>query len=696
MNRLFQKGIKLVSILVLLSLTFLSCQFAVQPEAGSRALGGKAPLSNDAGWITQTNIYQIFVDRFAGNLDGVRGKLDYLEDLGVKTIWLMPIFEAMDDHGYNATDYYKIASNYGSNADLEELVSAAHQKGIRVILDLVINHIGSEHPWFASSDPNVRKDDWFIWADRDLGWSDPWVNASSGYFPDSTWFEDPLKHLDRNGNGDYHDDDYYYSVFGDGGGATMPDLNFNDGAARAEIIDEVENIMKFWIQQTGVDGFRCDAVRYLVEEGMGKQKDRPATHDIWQELRSRLDSFAPGAILVAEAPTETDNQMISYYGYDYNPNDDGINLTYSTDEFHSAFHFGYQGTLLAAAKNGRRPSNLLTDLYDIQGKLPAGTQDTLFLSNHDRFAGDRVATQLNNDISKIKMAAALYLSFSGNPAIYYGEEYGMLNGDGQYDEPIRKPMDWGEVDRQLTDPDSVLNHYKRVLALRNHYDMLRGGVMYFAPSHNNYGWDYQESESDTLAVIREWYGKMVLVIHNFSATNHSMHVDLTAGGALNYANGTKATAIMGQGSYADINSSNKTWFNVGTVYGRTSKMIFLGDISEYVDSTKGTYVTYENALGGGSDKETITVHFKEWGYAQSYSIHTWKDGVVKDYQMSYEGQFNGAHWWSVSFEADDTFSFCFFNSNNQWDGGNRNYSRSSHGNNIFINAWDNNIYTYRP
>ena len=139
---------------------------------------------DDSSWVMETNIYQIFVDRFGRNLDGVRERLDYLKELGVKTIWLMPIFKAMSDHGYDAVDFYAIEPRYGDTNDLKELVDSAKEKEIKVILDLVINHIGIDHPWFKSSDPAVRKDKWFVWANHNLGWGQPWGGGQS-------WFEDP-------------------------------------------------------------------------------------------------------------------------------------------------------------------------------------------------------------------------------------------------------------------------------------------------------------------------------------------------------------------------------------------------------------------------------------------------------------------------------------------------------------------------
>jgi glycosidase len=266
-------------------------------------LGGVSPFTKTAScqpvpaWHTRTTIYQVFVAKFtsAGTLKAVEKELDYLQDLGVGTIWLMPIFEAMDDHGYNTTDYYRIAARYGTEQDLRDLTKAAHDRGMRILLDLVINHTGTLHPWFFSPDPAKRKDHWYIWADQDRQWNDPWTHdpVADAWDANKTWFKDPFDSYDRNGDGDTHNDDYYYSVFNDGTGVswdasgrivgyggTMPDLNYNDATAQKEITDEIKKIMDYWLKNTRIDGFRCDAVRYLSEFGAGNQADEVRTHDI--------------------------------------------------------------------------------------------------------------------------------------------------------------------------------------------------------------------------------------------------------------------------------------------------------------------------------------------------------------------------------------------------------------------------------
>lgn len=526
--------------------------------------------AQNSSWVTQTNIYQVFVEKFGGTLKGVESHLDHLEYMGVKTIWLMPIFESMSDHGYDTTNYYAIRLKYGTIEDLRDLVQTAEGKGMRVILDLVMNHVGSEHPWFSSANPAERKDHWFVWSANDLGWNKPWGD------PGVTWFGDPQAKHDRDGNGNHHDDDYFYAVFA----STMPDFNFNNQASRSELIDEFEKIMRFWIEKTGVSGFRCDAARYFVENGAHSddRKDQLETHQIWKILRSRLAAIDSEAILLAEAPTETYEQMRGYYG-------DG-------DEFHTAFHFKYQGVLMDTLRRERRPGNLLIDLYAIQSHLPAGTQDTIFLSNHDQFAGDRVASQLGGNIAKMKSVASLYLLLSGNPAIYYGEEIGM-QGEGN-DHALRQPMDFVSAAAQKPDSGSLFNHYTRLLRLRNKYDALRGGISYFVPSFDG-AWDCMTCEANRMAIVREYFGEKILVIHNFTSGTLNVHVDLTKSAlGLDIADGTEVHALMGGGSYPQVTNSNRSVYPLGTLFGFTSKVLFLGDISPYL--TDGSFLNYENAL----------------------------------------------------------------------------------------------------
>jgi alpha-amylase len=667
-------------------------------------LGSVSPFTRTASsqpspaWHTQTTIYQVFVQKFTPSqtLKGVEKELDYLEDLGVGTIWLMPIFEAMDEHGYNTTDYYKIASRYGTEQDLRDLVKAAHGRGMRILLDLVINHTGTLHPWFSSSDPTKRKDHWYIWADKDLQWNDPWKHDPnpSATSANQTWFKDPFDGYDRNGDGDPHNDDYYYSVFGNetaechdasgqivGYGGTMPDLNYNDTTAKNEITAEVKKIMEYWLKNTQIDGFRCDAARYLSEYGPGNQADQKRTHKIWRDLRAWLDTNHPAAVLLAEAPTETYAQMRGYYG--------------TGNEFHCAFHFMFQGELMTPPKHGYRSNAFLSGLYEIQSHLPVNTQDVVFLSNHDQFTGDRVASQLGEDVAKIKLAASLYLLLSGNPSIYYGEEIGMTGGGD--DAGVRKPLDWSIVRPQAFEESSILNHYRRLLKLRKEYDALRGGITCFAHAHysGDDWWDNNPSEgSKILAIVREWFGEKILVVHNFSNSDQRIHVSLDSTG-LSIPDGTSAFSLMGTAPAYAVSSSNRNWYDLGTIHPKCSQVVLLGDISKYQDA-KGRFVAYENALQDG--RNPVTVHYREDHPSPVHCVHAWDDnGLVGNNKvpMTYEGQCDGGHWWSVTMSRmPDNFEFCFVDEQNNWDGIKRKYHKQ--GAEIFVVAGSATVSTSRP
>lgn len=493
---------QLISCIFILALLFglLPCSFA----------------SDKYGeWIEDTNIYEIFVRKFTPehNLKGVEAHLQDLSDMGVKTIWLMPTFKSPSPHGYDVTDYKSVNPDYGTIEDMKSLVAKAHSINMKVILDLPINHCGSSNPIFSSPDSKIRKDSWFIWSTKDEEWPSPW-----GYwdgktlYPNNTWYKDST----ASNRG------YYYAAFD----KAMPDLNYNNPKSREEIIEYfVNDVMKFWIDECKVDGFRMDAARYITENGCGKQKDQPQTHEVWQEIRAKLDKIDSKAIMIAEAPTETDAQLLSYY-------DDG-------KEFNSAFHFGFQGTLLDCVKTGQRPEGFFKELFAIQKYLPQkGTQecqDSIMLANHDSFAGARVGTQLGGDLAKEKAVAALYLLLSGNPVMYYGEEIGMQNTPkAEGDDAIRGNLDWTQYYKQKNDPSSLLSYYTKLLNLRNSYNALKEGQTYFVPVSYGKTEDSLTKDSDpnktspVMCIIRNDGNQNIVVVHNFSSKDaYYMFADLT-------------------------------------------------------------------------------------------------------------------------------------------------------------------------
>ena len=412
-------------------------------------------------WWNDAVFYEIFVRSFydsdgdgKGDLNGLIEKLDYLndgdpattDDLGVTGLWLMPITQSPSYHGYDVVDYYAVDDEYGTAEDFQRLMTEAHKRGIRIIVDLVLNHTGRDHPWFQESrDPASSKRDWYIWADEDPGWRGPQGQK--------VW------HCNRDG--------CYYAVFWDG----MPDLNLQN----PDVTAELDNIARFWLAEMGVDGFRMDAIKHFVEKGP-LQENTNETHAWLEAFHAFYKSVNPDAIAVGEAWTST-QQVVDYTG----------------DEVDIAFQFDLAETVFNSIDNGlgvmtaKEQSQVVAD-------FPPG-QYAIFLANHDQ---NRIMSQLDEDEGKAKLAATWLLTSPGVPFIYYGEEIGMIGT--KPDEDIRRPMQWcsdgglkvcfsthtpwrfpaedyesRSVALQDDDPVSLLNHYRALIHLRNEHDALRVG-----------------------------------------------------------------------------------------------------------------------------------------------------------------------------------------------------------------------------
>jgi len=440
--------------------------------------------------------YEIFVRSFydtngdgIGDLNGVTAKLDYLKELGISGIWLMPINASPSYHGYDTTDYYAINPDYGTLDDLQKLLEEAHKRGIKVIMDLVVNHSSKEHPWFkeALADENSPYRNWYTFAkpgeqvraDGAVG-GDPWHSYGS------------LKYL---------------GVFWEG----MPDLNFDEPKVREEMI----KIGQFWLEQ-GLDGFRLDAAKHIY----GDFASTASTPEVqaknkawWQEFRAGMSKVKPDAFLIGEV-WDSLTVIAPYF-------DQALN---------SAFHFDLAGRLLSAADT-EKDADLAFSLgraYGVYEKSSGGTfVDAPFLSNHDQ---NRVMTVLNGNANHAKMAAAMLLTLPGSPFLYYGEELGMKGA--KPDEYIREPMPWysaasgGEgqttweksrfngnaeetsVEAQAADEKSLLNHYRELIKWRNSEPALRnGGIAEFK----------LEPANQKLSVyVRMIANERVLVVHNLS------------------------------------------------------------------------------------------------------------------------------------------------------------------------------------
>ena len=464
-------------------------------------------------WANGAVFYEVFVRSFQdsdgdgkGDLRGLMARLDYLNDgdpateadLGVDAIWLMPIFPSPSYHGYDVLDYEGVNPEYGTLADFDALVAAAHARGIKVILDLVVNHTGAGHPWFQDSVTSAAAihRDWYVWSATDPGWKQPWDPIFGG----PTWFPSPNPAVPG----------WYYAVFWSG----MPDLNFNTAAVRAE----VKRIAGLWLAR-GVDGFRLDAARYLVETGPASgQADTPGTHAFWKELAAHVRASKPEAVLVGEAWADA-RTIASYYG--------STATVPGGDELPLSFDFPLADAMAAAILAGDA-APVAAALAEVQRRYPPAAADAPFLSNHDQI---RLATRLGNDAGRLRTAAALLLTVPGSPFVYYGEEIGAQNGSGGGDEPKRAPMAWdatagggfttgtpwypfspgqgtANVAVQQDDAASLLSRYRALIRARRASAALRRGEMeLLTPTYGS---------PPVLAFVRSLGSERVLVAHNLS------------------------------------------------------------------------------------------------------------------------------------------------------------------------------------
>ncbi|HTE51499.1 MAG TPA: alpha-amylase family glycosyl hydrolase [Kofleriaceae bacterium] len=476
---------------------------AATPAGPAATPAPAAPPVDDAPWWKGAVFYQVFVRSFQdsgadgiGDLRGLVQRLDYLNDgdpktttdLGIDAIWLMPVFESPSYHGYDVVDYDAIEKDYGTAEDFQRFLDEAHRRGIRVIVDLVLNHTSEAHPWFldSASSPGSAKRSWYVWSDKKLDWGQPW-NASG-----PVWHE-------KNGA-------YYYGIFWSG----MPDLNYRNAEVRAE----AKRIAGLWLGR-GVDGFRLDAIRHLIEDGPGPgQSGSPETHVFLKEFAAEVKRARPDAVLVGEV-WSTVYDMAAYYG------------ATGRDELQLLFDFPLAEAMIGAVKGGKA-GDLESALNLAQSAYPPAAVDAPFLANHDQI---RTATQLERDPARLKLAAALLLTMPGTPFVYYGEELGLENGPGKEDEWKRTPMPWDRSARhgftkgkpwwkfapgvartsvaaEAADRGSLLSRYRSLIAARAASPALRRGRFQIVSAPDGQG--------AVLAFVREAEGETVLVAHNLS------------------------------------------------------------------------------------------------------------------------------------------------------------------------------------
>ncbi len=430
---------------------------AAAPSSAAACVPAVTPVArswNAGAW------YEVFVRSFAdsngdgvGDLRGLTSRLSYLNDgnaasttdLGVSGLWLMPIFKAASYHGYDVIDYRTIDPDYGTLADFRALVAAAHQRGVKVILDLVLNHTSDQNAWFkasAAGDPTYR--DWYIWSDTDPGYLGPQGQT--------VWH--PL------------DGRYYYGVFG----ANMPDLNLRNPAVTAEL----KGIARYWLDQ-GADGFRLDAIPYLIEDGQ-KQFSTPETLAWLRDFQASVKAVRPDAMTIGEVWA-----------------DSSIAAKYVPASADLTFDFDLAGATVESVQTGQ-PSTLASAIGQTATAWPANQEGT-FLTNHDQA---RVMSQLGGRADSAKLAAFLLMTEPGVPWIYYGEEVGLAGT--KPDPQIRTPMPWtanprtggfttgtpweplapgtatANVATESADPSSLLSEYRSLIRLHDAQAPLRGGA----------------------------------------------------------------------------------------------------------------------------------------------------------------------------------------------------------------------------
>ena len=502
---------------------------------------------DDHLWYKDAIIYQLHVKAFAdsnndgiGDFAGLTEKLDYLQELGVTALWLMPFYPSPGrDDGYDIADYGSIHPDFGTMKDFRRFIHEAKRRGLRVITELVINHTSDQHDWFKRarrSPAGSSARDWYVWSDSDTKY-----DGTRIIFTDtekSNWTWDPEAKAS-----------YWHRFF-----SHQPDLNFDN----PRVVSAVVQVMKRWLD-AGVDGFRLDAIPYLVERDGTNNENLPETHKVIKHLRAELDAYAPGKLLLAEA-NQWPEDVQEYFG--------------DSDECHMAYHFPLMPRIyMAIAQEDRFP---ITDILRQTPDIPADCQWAMFLRNHDEltlemvtdverdylwstYANDprarinvgirrRLAPLMDNDRRKIELMNSLLMSFPGTPVIYYGDEIGM--GDNIYlgdRNGVRTPMQWSpdrnggfsradparlyaptimdpvygyesvNVEAQSRSLSSQLSATKRLMAVRKSTLAFGRGTMTFIRPTNR----------SVLAYVRQFGDEVILCVANLSRTAQATELDLS-------------------------------------------------------------------------------------------------------------------------------------------------------------------------
>lgn len=497
-------------------------------------------------WYKDAIFYQVYVRGFqdstkdgSGDLRGVIERLDYLRDLGVDCLWLMPIFQSpLRDDGYDVSDFKQIDPTIGTVADFEKLTEAAHQRGIRIISDLVVSHTSDQHAWFqaARRDRYSPYRDYYVWSDTDTKFPDARIIFTDTERSNWTW--------------DHEARQYFWHRFF----SHQPDLNYDNPAVRQEMLD----IMAFWLDR-GIDGFRVDAVPYLIEREGTNCENLPETHAFCKEMRRLVDERYPGTLLLAEA-NQWPSELVNYFG-------DG-------DEFHMAFNFPLMPRMFSAIR--REQARPIIEIIESLPSIPTSCQWAVFLRNHDEltlemvtdaerdymyseYAKDprmrlnvgirrRLAPLMQNGRRQIELLYSLLFTMPGSPVVYYGDEIGM--GDNIYlgdRNGVRTPMQWSgdrnagfsgadpsqlyqplildpiynyqaiNVESQLRSPTSLLLWLRRLIQVRKAFPVFGRGTSQFINCENPH----------VVAYVRSYREQVVLIVANLSRFAQPVRLELS-------------------------------------------------------------------------------------------------------------------------------------------------------------------------
>ena len=506
-------------------------------------------LTSDRDWFKRAVFYEVLVRSFkddsgdgVGDLRGLADKLDYLSWLGVDCLWLPPFYPSpLRDGGYDVAHHTDVADDIGTIDDFKTFLDSAHEHGIRVIVDFVMNHTSDQHPWFQASrlDPDGPYGDFYVWSDTDERYKDArviFIDTES-----SNWTWDPVR-------GQY----FWHRFYGH-----QPDLNFDNPAVHAAMVEALD----FWLD-LGIDGFRLDAVPYLYEREGTNGENLPETHEFLRRVRTHVDERYPGRVLLAEA-NQWPADVVDYFG-DYSK---------GGDECHTCFHFPVMPRLfMAVRRESRWP---ISEILEQTPAIPEHAQWGIFLRNHDEltlemvtdedrdymwaeYAKDprmkanigirrRLAPLLDNDIDRTELFTALLLSLPGSPVIYYGDEIGMGDNIWLGDrDGVRTPMQWTpdrnggfstanpgrlhlplvmdhlygyqavNVEAELENGSSLLHWTRRMIHIRKEHPTF--GLGSFT--------DLGGSNPSVLSYLREFGDDIVLCVHNLSRFPQPVELDL--------------------------------------------------------------------------------------------------------------------------------------------------------------------------